>query len=74
MALVLSTTVLTRGWENPVLVFQLPGKDTFLFKMLLYMVTMVTTKDTHFLSVSSLQDDDLAFFFDNIGYEVLRSL
>ena len=29
-ALVLSITVWTRGWENPVLVFQLPGKDTFL--------------------------------------------
>ena len=31
-ALVLSITVWTRGWENPVPVFQLPGKDTF-FKL-----------------------------------------
>ena len=36
-ALVLSITVWTRGWENPVLVFQLPGKDTFpVFSLITY--------------------------------------
>ena len=36
-ALVLSITVWTCGWENPVLVFQLPGKDTFpVFSLITY--------------------------------------